>query len=337
MSQVRLPGGSSRLRMIASFAAVYIIWGSTYLAIRIAIKTLPPFFLGGIRFTISGAILYSWARLRGVPKPTRFNWRSAAIVGALLLFLGNGSVAWAEQRVPSSITALLMATVPSWTVLLDWIRRGGIRPNPGVVAGVALGFAGVILLVTQGDLVGGNALNLIGIIVLLCSALSWSIGSLYSHYAKMPDSPVLGTGMEMLAGGVLLLIAGVVSGEWRELDPAQISLSSALALGYLIIFGSFVTFTAFNWLLRTVAPTRVATYAYVNPVVAVFLGWAIAGEPLTLRTLLSTVIIVSAVAIIIAFRARDTTKTDASLMQEEVLAVDDAIGAMHEGTAEHAG
>jgi len=269
-----------------------------------------------------------------VPKPTRFNWRAAVIVGALLLFLGNGSVAWAEQRVPSSITALLMATVPSWTVLLDWIRRGGIRPNPGVVAGVVLGFAGVILLVTQGDLVGGNALNLIGIIVLLCSALSWSIGSLYSHYAKMPDSPVLGTAMEMLAGGVLLLIAGVVSGEWRELNPAQISLSSALALGYLIIFGSFVAFTAFNWLLRTVAPARVATYAYANPVVAVFLGWVIAGETLTLRTLLSTVIIVTAVAIIIAFRARGAGKADANLIEEEVLSVDDAIGAIHEGTAD---
>ena len=332
MSQVPLPGGSSRLRMIASFAAVYIIWGSTYLAIRIAIKTLPPFFLGGIRFTISGAILYSWARLSGVPKPTRFNWRAAAIIGALLLFLGNGSVAWAEQRVPSSVTALLMATVPSWTVLLDWMRRGGIRPNAGVVVGVVLGFTGIVFLITQGDLVGGNALNLLGIIVLLCSALSWSIGSLYSHYARMPDSPVLGTGMEMLAGGAFLLVAGVVSGEWKDLNPAQISLSSALALGYLIIFGSFVAFTAFNWLLRTVAPARVATYAYVNPVVAVFLGWAIAGEPLTPRTLLSTVIIVTAVAIIIVFRTRGSGKTDASLLKEEILAVDDAIGAIHEGT-----
>jgi drug/metabolite transporter (DMT)-like permease len=214
------------------------------------------------------------------------------------------------------------------------VRRGGVRPNAGVAAGVVLGFAGVVLLVTQGDLAGGHALNLIGVIVLLCSSLSWSVGSLYSHYAKMPDSPVLGTGMEMLAGGVLLLIAGVVSGEWRELNPAQISLSSALALGYLIIFGSFVTFTAFNWLLRTVAPARVATYAYVNPVIAVFLGWAIAGESLTLQTLLSTAIIVIAVAIIIAFRARGAGKANARLIEEEILAVDDAIGAIHEGTAD---
>jgi drug/metabolite transporter (DMT)-like permease len=300
------------MRVVAAFAAVYLIWGSTYLAIRFAIETVPPFTMAGVRYLIAGAVLYGWMRLRGTSSPTRYHWISAAIVGGLLLLGGNGGVVWAEQRVPSGLTALLITSVPLWMALLNWLRPGGMRPSGPVAIGLFTGFAGVALLVSPGELAGGLHVDPLGGAVLLLASLSWAAGSLYSRHARFPESALLATAMEMIAGGVLLLAAGLVAGEWARLDLAAVSPKSFLAFAYLIAFGSLVGFTAYIWLLRVTTPARVSTYAYVNPVVAVFLGWALAGEPLTPRTLIAAAIIICAVVLITTYGARRSVQSKGS-------------------------
>lgn len=294
---------SHRLKLVLAFAAVYLIWGSTYLAIRLAIETLPPFLMAGVRFLVAGILLYAWARWRGAPRPARTHWLAAAAVGGLMLLGGNGGVVWAEQRVPSGLTAVLIATVPLWIALLEWVR-GGVRPGGRVAGGLMMGLAGIALLVGPGELAGAKGIDLVGAAVLLVASLSWAIGSLYSRRARLPSSPLLATAMEMLAGGLLLLLAALVTGQVSAVNPSQISLQSVLALGYLIVFGSLVAFTAYVWLLRVTLPAHAATYAYVNPVVAVLLGWALGGEPLTARTLLAAAVIVGAVVIITSSQPR---------------------------------
>jgi drug/metabolite transporter (DMT)-like permease len=287
-----------RVRLLFAFAAVYLIWGSTYLAIRWAIDTIPPFLMAGGRYVAAGAMLYAWSRLRGGPKPTRRNWRDAAIVGALMLMGGNGGVVWAEQTVPSGLAALLVALEPLWVVLLDWVRPGGARPRGGEIAGLVLGFGGVVLLVGSGHASGGPRVNPIGALALLGATLSWASGSLYSRHADVPSSPLLSTGMNMLAGGAVLLVAGTVTGEWAAFHPAAVTLRSALALAFLVVFGAIVGFTAYLWLLRNANLATVSTYAYVNPVVAVFLGWALAGEAITPRIVAAAAVIVGSVVLI---------------------------------------
>ena len=287
----------SRSRVIAAFAAVYIIWGSTYLAIRFAIETLPPFLMAGSRFLVSGALLYAVARARGAERPERRNWTATAVIGALLLLGGNGGVVWAEQRVPSGLAALLVATVPVWMVTLEWLR-GGLRPTRGVVAGLMLGMAGLALLIGPGEFAGGRGVDTLGAIVLVAASLSWATGSIYSRSAPLPKSPILTTGMEMLAGGVLLTLLGLATGELGRLDVAAASTKSWLALLYLVLFGSLIGFTAYIWLLKVSTPAKASTYAYVNPVVAVLLGWLFANEPLSVRTLLAAAVIIAGVALI---------------------------------------
>ena len=290
-------GTVSRSRVIAAFAAVYVIWGSTYLAILFAIETLPPFLMAGSRFLVSGALLYVVARARGAERPERRNWMATAVIGALLLLGGNGGVVWAEQRVPSGLAALLVATVPVWMVTLEWLR-GGIRPTRGVVAGLLLGMAGLALLVGPGEFAGGRGADTLGAIVLVVASLSWATGSIYSRSAPLPGSPILTTGMEMLAGGALLSLLGLATGELGRLDLGAVSTKSWLALLYLVLFGSLVGFTAYIWLLKVSTPAKVSTYAYVNPVVAVLLGWLFANEPLSMRTLLAAAVIIAGVALI---------------------------------------
>ena len=295
---------SFKVKVLAAFASIYIIWGSTYLGIRFAIETIPPFFMAGIRFVIAGAILYAWARLRGAEKPSFIHWRSAAVIGALLLFLGNGGVTWSEQRVPSGIAALLIATVPLWIVLQDWLWHGAARPSARVIAGLITGLIGMLLLVGPGQFLGEGGVDLIGVGVLMIATSSWAAGSLYSRKAKLPDSPFLSTAMEMLAGGFILLLFGFVTGVSSRMNPDAWSVRSTLALGYLIIFGSLVAFTAYVWLLRVVATERVATYAYVNPIIAMLLGWGFAGEQFTTDTLLAALAIIVAVILIITSQSR---------------------------------
>lgn len=296
--------GPSPTRLLAAFAAVYVIWGSTYLAIVYAIETLPPFLMAGVRFLVAGGTLYLWARLRGAPRPLRIHWRSALIIGGLLLLFGNGLVVWAEQYVTSGQAALLVSTVPIWTVLLEWLRPGGERPSLPVLAGVTMGFVGLILLIDPGD---GGPLHLGGVLALLWASIAWTIGSLYARRAPLPDSAVLTNGIEMLAGGGLLLLVGLLRGEWRGLELAAISTQSMLALLYLIVFGSLIAFSAYIYILTHATPTRASTYAYVNPVVAVILGWLIAAEPLTPKMVLATTIIVSSVALL-TLRVRPTPR-----------------------------
>ena len=296
--------GVRRAEILLAFAAIYVIWGSTYLAIRFAIETLPPFLMAASRFLVAGPLLYAWARWRGAARPSPGHWRAAAAVGALLLLGGNGAVVWAEQRVPSGVTALLVAMVPLWMVLLDWVRPGGVRPTLAVFSGVALGLAGLVLLVGPEQILGGEHVDHAGALALAFGCLTWSIGSVYSRHAPLPASPQLATAMEMLAGGALLLVASLARGEWQQLDVQAISPRSLAALAYLVVFGSLVALTAYVWLLRQTTPARVSTYAYVNPVVAMLLGWALAGEPLSARTLVAAAVIVGGVVLITRSKVR---------------------------------
>ncbi len=297
---------SLRFRIAIAFLAIYTIWGSTYLAIRIAIETLPPFLMASVRFLISGGALYAWTRFRGAPRPNRANWKAATIIGGLLLLGGNGGVVWAEQKVPSSIAAVLITTVPLWMALLEWRGNDHIKPSTPTIVGLVAGFAGVAFLVGPEKIGASSEVDQVGAVVLILASLSWAIGSLYSRRAKIPSYPLQGTGMEMLAGGVLLGLAALVSQEWIGLHLEAASLRSVVALAYLVVFGSLMGFTSYVWLLRQTTPPRVSTYAYVNPVVAVFLGWALAGEALTLRTLFSAGIIILAVVLITTYRSRVT-------------------------------
>jgi drug/metabolite transporter (DMT)-like permease len=299
-----------RSRVLTAYAAVYVVWGSTYLAIRYAIETLPPFLMAGIRFLIAGALLFLWARLRGAPRPSLANWKGTLLIGALLLLGGNGAVVWAEQRVPSGIAALLVATVPLWMVLIEWLRPGGRRPTARVALGVVAGMFGLLVLVGPGSLRGDGNVNALGAAALVFGSLSWAVGSLWSKRVTLPESPSLATGMEMLAGGALLLLAGIGTGELAALDLGGASLASMGALAYLILFGSLVGFSAYVWLLKVEPPARVATYAYVNPVVAVLLGWLVAGERITGATLVAAAIIIGAVVLIVSGRKPDAAQHD---------------------------
>ncbi len=283
----------------AALGAVYIIWGTTYLAIRVANRTLPPLMAASVRFLVAGALLYAWAIRRGDregDRPTRRQWRSAAIVGGLLLFGGNGAVVWAERTIPSGITALLIAVVPLWIALFDRIIFKE-RQRPQVVVGMVAGFGGAALLV--GTSARGHV-DLTGMLFVVAASLAWASGSLYGRTAPLPLRPLVGVAMEMLCGGALLAIAAVATGELGKFHVSNFSAASLLGLAYLITFGSWVGFASFVWLLRNARTSLVFTYAYVNPVVAVFLGWLILGERVTVRSVVAGGIIVAAVALIIS-------------------------------------
>jgi drug/metabolite transporter (DMT)-like permease len=294
--------------------AVYIIWGSTYLGIRLAIQSIPPFLMVGIRYLISGTILYSWRRVRGDPAPTWTEWRSASVIGFLLLLGGNGALAWAELRIPTGIASLFIATVPLWMVLLDALRPGGVRANRLVWLGVLVGLIGTVLLANPWHShTTSSPLDPIGIIVLLAGALSWSIGSLFSRHAPLPNSPLLGTGMEMLAGSAGVFVLGTLLGEWRGFHLTNISPESWAGLAYLIVFGSGVGFVAYTWLLRNAPTATVSTYAYVNPIVAILLGALVLHEPLETIEIISAAVIITGVVLITTAKSLMMQKVPAHL------------------------
>jgi drug/metabolite transporter (DMT)-like permease len=295
-----------QLRIILAFAAIYIIWGSTYLAIRFAVETIPPFIMAGMRFVIAGAVMYAWARLSGVKGPLLVEWRSAAIIGIALLLFSNGGVTWSEQRVASGIAALIVATVPLWIVLMQWLLHNGSPPSRRMAAGLMIGFCGVLWLIGPDQLLGHRTIDLTGVAVLLIACFSWSNGSLYARKAKLPSSQILATAMEMISGGVALLLAGLITGEFYRFDPLAVSMKSFLSLAYLVVFGSIIGFTAYVWLLRHAAPTRVATYAYVNPVIAIALGAIFAGEQINSQILVSAATIIFAIVLIITSQTGET-------------------------------
>ncbi len=284
-------------QVIVAFAAIYLIWGSTYLAIRFAIETLPPFSMAAARFTVAGVILYAIARPRA-ERPTRLNWVSAGVVGTLLLAGGNGGVVWAEQWVPSGLAALIIATVPLWMVLFDWLFAGGPRPSKVLLAGLVWGLCGVGLLMSSTELGAQSREALLGGLVVLGASVSWAAGSIYARKARLPRSPFLSTAMQMIMGGLVLSLMAAIAGEGGQLQLSTFSTKSILALVYLIVFGALIAFTAYIWLLGVSTAARVSTYAYVNPAVAVLLGWLLASERLDARAALAVLIILSAVALV---------------------------------------
>ena len=285
--------------VLLAFAAVYVVWGSTYLAIRIGVESFPPLILAGLRHLAVGLILYPVLRRKTGIRPTAANWKAAIVTGALLLFIGNGGLSWAEQTVPSGIASLLVASVSLWLVIVDWLRPGGVKPVPRVAAGLLMGFAGLALLVGPAHLGGSERVDPRGAAVLVAASFAWACGSLYSKHGGMPSSPMLGVAMQSLTGGALLLIAGLFAGESRGLHLGAISLRSWLAIAYLIVFGSGIGFSAYIYILHKSTAARVATYAFVNPLVALFLGWLIAGEAITPRTVIAAAVILTAVILVI--------------------------------------
>jgi len=283
-----------------AFLAIYVIWGSTYLAIRFVVETIPPFFMAGTRFIIAGLILYALTRLRGAQAPTSLHWREAFVVGGFLLLGGNGAVVWAEQWVPSGLTSLLLATMPLWMVLLNSLHHR-MKPSIGVISGLLLGFAGVALLVGSIENISENNMIIPGATTIVFGAFLWASGSLYSRSAKTSSSQLQPPAIQMIAGGILLLFASLITGECTRLVLNQVSLRSMLSWLYLIIFGSLVAFSSYIWLLRQTTPSRVSTHAYINPIVAMILGSTLADEALTPRSILAAIIIIISVAIITTY------------------------------------
>jgi drug/metabolite transporter (DMT)-like permease len=296
-----------RLKVAAAFLAVYIIWGSTYLAIRFVIESLPPFFMAGTRFLLAGTILYAWTRLHDRGRESKHDWGVAFVVGGLMLLGGHGAVVWAEQWVPSGLTSLLIGTVPLWMVFSDWLWNRH-KPSLRVFAGLAMGFVGVILLAGGVGSLGASSVDVAGAAIIVFGAFLWANGSLYSRSTKTAGSPLMSTALEMVAGGILLLLASLTVGEWSRVRLDLVSERSLIAWVYLVVFGSLVAFTCYIWLLKVTTPTRVSTYAYVNPIVALFLGWVLAGEPLTLRSGLAAAIILAAVVLITTHQEKQKTE-----------------------------
>jgi drug/metabolite transporter (DMT)-like permease len=297
-----LDGRRRAAAIVAALGVVYVVWGSTYLGIAYAIETLPPFLMAGTRFLVAGAILYAAARLVGgsAPgasvRPDRTQWGFAALTGVLMLGVGNGGVSWAQQTVPSGIAAIVIASIPLWVVLLDRLFFGA-RLSWVAAVGVAVGFVGVAILI---DPSAPDRIDPAGGLALLAAAFCWAIGTLLSRGERLTVPPLVAAGMQMLCGGVALVAAGLVAGELDEIQAP--SWRSALALAYLVVFGSLLAFSAYAWLLRTTRVSLVATYAYVNPVVAVFLGAVFLGEAVTSRTLVAGGIVLGAVALIVSAR-----------------------------------
>jgi len=295
-------------RIIISFAAIYTIWGSTYLAMRYAVETIPPFIMASGRFIVSGGILFAlgWYQNRNQPAKLKIepiHWLSAGVIGSLLFLGGNGGVVWAEQYIPSSLAALIITLVPLWMVLIDWLRPGGRRPGIFTAFGLLVGFSGMVLLIDPQNISWQLDGTFVPSMLLVLASLSWALGSLLCRGLKLPESIHLASAMQMVMGGVALGAVSTVSGEWQVHDFSQVSLHSLLAFAYLTVFGT-LAFLAYIYLLKNTSAAKVGTYAYVNPIIAVFLGWALADEPLNPRTLIAATIIISGVVLITTAKGR---------------------------------
>ncbi|MGH7957042.1 MAG: EamA family transporter [Opitutaceae bacterium] len=292
------PPSPSRAALVLAFAAIYMIWGSTYLGIRVAIESMPPFLMASARFIVAGAILFVILRSRGAPWPTARQWLANGVIGTLLLLGGNGLVVWAELTIPSGITALLIGIGPLFIVLTEWAWPGGTRPTAITMAALLLGFAGVTWLAAPWKTDAGGGLNPAGVAAILGACIFWAAGSIYSRHAKHGAEPFLAASLQMLGGGAMLAPVALIHGDFGQLDVAGITPRAWGAFVYLTSIGSLAGFSTFVWLMKHSTPARVATYAYVNPVVAVFLGWLVLGEQITSRTVVASAIIIAAVAII---------------------------------------
>ncbi len=295
---------------VLAFATVYLVWGSTYLAIRVAVGSMPPFALAAVRFALAGGILFAWLRLRGAAWPTRRQWRDAFVSGTFLLLGGNGLVTWAEQTIPSSITALIIGSGPVFVVLVEWAWPGGARPSPLTFLAMLLGFAGVAWLAApwEAAVAGANAPHPAGVIAILCACLSWAVGSIYGRHVRDPAPPFTAAAAQMLAGSIALGAVALARGEFSAWDPAAVAPRAWAAFAYLVLVGSLAGYCSFVWLVKHTTAARVATYAYVNPVVAVFLGWLLLDEPVGARTLAASAVILSAVAMVTLAKNKPVTR-----------------------------
>jgi drug/metabolite transporter (DMT)-like permease len=305
---------SNKTLVIASFAAIYLIWGSTYLGILLAIKTIPPFFMAGARFLIAGLLLLLWAKLKGENLPSTRSVAMISFSGILMLFIGNGAVTWVEQYLPSGLAAIIVATVPLWFVLLDKRQWKFYFSNKQIVLGLVIGFAGVVMLFagkSAADLFH-NRMKFISLLVLLSGTICWTIGSLYAKYRKMGGSTIMKVALQMIASGMAFIITAIASGE--PLHPSGVSLTSIGALVYLVIMGSMVAYMAYMWLLSVRPASLVGTYAYVNPVVAVFLGWLIAGESVSIQQAIGLGIII--IGLVIVNMSKEKKQQPAEALQQ---------------------
>jgi drug/metabolite transporter (DMT)-like permease len=286
-----------RFLVILAFAAVYVIWGSTYLAIRVTVESIPPFFSAGVRFLVAGMLLFAFMKARGASLPTRAQWRHSLVTGLFLLLGGNGLVVWAEQSLSSGRAALLVALAPVWFATLEWLRPAGKRPETRTIVGIVIGLVGVLLLV-GGRGGADNSSSLIGSLAVVVAGISWAAGSLYNKHSRNDGSVWMNAASQMICGGVALLVLSLAVGETAAVDWSVSSTRSLWALLYLIVFGSWIGFSAYVWLLKVSTPGKVSTYAYINPVIALFLGWAILDEVITRRMLWGALVILAGVIII---------------------------------------
>lgn len=296
--------------ILAAFAAIYLVWGSTYLAVKFAIATFPPFTMMGVRCLFAGGILYGWARWRGAEPPTGAQWAFGSLVGAALFVVGGGGVVWAQQRVPSGTAALFLSTVPLWMTLIQTAGPDGGRLTGRTWGGVTVGSLGILVLAGPSTVLSGEPVDPVRAVILILSAISWAIGSELSRRGPRSTSFLMANGSWLLAGGAVLLVGGAAVGEGAALRAGTVSAASLVALGYLIVFGSVVTVVAYTWLLQKTSLTAVSTYAFVNPLIAVFLGWTLGDEALDSRVLFATVLVVTAVVLILSDRRRAVSMSE---------------------------
>ncbi len=292
------PTRPSTSLIVAAFAAVYLIWGSTYLGIRLAIDSIPPLLMAGTRFMLAGGALYLVMRLRGVPRPDRAHWQSATIIGGLLLMAGNGGVCWAQQTVPSGVAALIVAAVPLWIMLVDWLRPQGRRPTWMIAGGLVIGMTGVATIMLGKGALGQRIVEPTAAIVLVTANICWALGSIYARHARKPESPLISVAMQMLMGGLLQFLLGLGLGEAQQFELARVTATSVWAFVYLTLIGSLVGFTAYVWLLQVSTPARVSTHAFVNPFVAVLLGSWFLHEPIPPSVVIAGALILTSVLLI---------------------------------------
>lgn len=297
----------TRAAVALALGTIYLVWGSTYLGIRVAVETMPPFLMGAARFLIAGSLLLAFLRFRGAPAPTLHQWRANTVIGAFLLLGGNGAVVWAEQFVPSGLTALLIGVGPLFIVLTEWAWPGGLRPTARTAAALLLGFAGVVWLAAPWQNLEQGGLHLGGVLAILGGCVCWSLGSITSRHSKHGATPAMASALQMLGGGALLMLAAFAHGDFVDLDVAAIGARSWGAFAYLVLVGSLVGFSTFVWLMKHCPPAQVSTYAYVNPIVAVILGWLILDEPITPRTIVASAVIVTAVVLITLEKNKPST------------------------------
>jgi len=292
-----------RWQIVLAFAIIYLVWGSTFLAIRVGVREVPPFLFAGMRFSAAGIMLYAWMRAKGAASPTRREWASLSLLAVLIFVLDYGLLFWAEKRVPSGVAAVMMATIPVFMALAEILFLRTQRLTLRLASALLIGIAGVAVLVSRSVGFGEAAIDTSGATALVVAAISWSLASVLTRKLHLPESKVMSSGAQMLAGGILLTLTAAILGEFRGFQVNAVSTGAWLALVYLIVAGSIVAFTAYVWLIHHESPTKVGTYAYVNPVVAVLLGYALGGEGLGARTIVGTLLVlVSVVAVITTTR-----------------------------------